>query len=112
MLVPGSGGVLSQIIEPVYASEAVGNCRGIGAQLDFSVALRSIRLKLIPHLLTPFLYLIVVKGIAISKTHLSGSFFTFDTHLLSQLRSTLPPLNIVPSHWAPAALTPKENPFV
>jgi hypothetical protein len=62
--------------------------------------------------MTPFLYRIDLKGTAISKTHLSLSRFTSETHLLSQFRSTLLPLFIVPSHCAPAALVPKENPVV
>ena len=44
---------------------------GTGAQLDFSVVLRSSRLKLMPHSVMPFLYLILLNGIAASNTHFS-----------------------------------------
>src|SRR5688500_2418074 len=108
----GVGGGASQINIPVYASEAVGNCRGTGAQLDFSVVLRSSLPKLIPQRVIPFLYLILLKGMAASKTHFSALLVTTEFHLLSQFRSTLPPSYIVPSHWAPAAFAPNEKPFV
>src|SRR5688500_18678354 len=108
----GVGGAASQINMPVYASEAVGNCRGTGAQLDFSVVLRSTLPKLIPQRVIPFLYMMLLKGMAASNTHFSSLLLTVEYHLLSQLRSTLPPSYIVPSHWAPAAFAPKEKPFV
>src|SRR6185503_10845796 len=95
---PGGGGGASQTKTPVYASEAVGNCRGTGAHADFSVVFRSFRLKLIPQRVTSFLYRSVLKGIAISNTHLSSNRLTTELHLLSQLRSTLPPSYMSPSH--------------
>src|SRR5688572_19086499 len=95
---PTCGGGSSQTRIPVYASDAVGNCRGTGAQLDFSVDFKSRRLKLIPHLVIPFLYRIDLNGMAASNTHRSSSFRTTDVHLLSQLRSTFPPSYIIPSH--------------
>ena len=112
ILAPTCGGGSSHINVPVYASEAEGNCLGTGAHEDFSVVFRSSLLKFIPHCVIPFLYRIDLKGTAISNTHLSSSFFTCDTHLLSQLRSTLPPSYMMPSHCAPAALAPNENPLV
>src|SRR6476620_12275143 len=108
----GVGGGASQTRIPEYASDAVGNCRGTGAQLDFSVVLRSRRLKLMPHSVIPFLYLMLLKGIAASNTHFSSLYDTAEFHLLSQFRSTFPPSYMVPSHCAPAAFAPNENPLV
>ena len=44
----GLGGGVSHTNTPAYAKEAVGNCRGTGAQADFSFAFKSYREKLIP----------------------------------------------------------------
>src|SRR5688500_13436644 len=97
-LADGGGGGVSQTSQPVCESEAVGNCLGTGVQLDFSVVFISSLLEFMPQREMPFLYRILLNGLAASSIHRAGRLVTSDIHLLSQLRSTFPPSYIMPSH--------------
>ena len=63
-LVPNDGGGVFHLRVPVKARVDDLNCRGTGAQEDFSFCNNENRLKLIPHSSTPSKYRILRNGIA------------------------------------------------
>src|SRR5665647_547037 len=96
-LSPDRGGGVSHKSCPAYAKVAVANCRGTGAQADFSFSFISLRENWTPQWSTPVLYRIDLKGIRTSPVHLSPKFLITDCHLQSHIRLFTFPLLIDPS---------------